>query len=147
MLIIVTALAFGHRMNGSGAPARLVQFAIAPNVRTWQFLLAMNILLLVIGSFPRGGRRAAPGDVDPRPGIGATRRQRDEFGIILIHKMEGRVYPLVGLNLCAVDDLRRADRRGHSWHSPVPDHPVGWCGVSSPTGLADLVASNLVFGR
>jgi C4-dicarboxylate transporter DctM subunit len=45
MLIIATALVFGHWMTGSGAPARLVEFAVAQHFTTWQFLLVMNILL------------------------------------------------------------------------------------------------------
>src|SRR6202046_2745580 len=51
MLIIATALVFGHWMTGSGAPAQLVQFAVKQNLSTWQFLLVMNILLLIIGCF------------------------------------------------------------------------------------------------
>ena len=51
MLVIATAPVFGHWITGSGAPAQLVQFAVAQNFSTWQFLLVMNILLLVIGCF------------------------------------------------------------------------------------------------
>ena len=57
MLIIATALAFGHWMTGSGVPAKLVEFAVAQHLRTWQFLLAMNVLLLVHRLLPGGGQR------------------------------------------------------------------------------------------
>src|SRR5271157_580281 len=51
MLIIATALVFGHWMTGSGLPAKLVEFAVRQGFSTWEFLLAMNLLLLVIGCF------------------------------------------------------------------------------------------------
>src|ERR1700744_5869924 len=51
MLIIATALVFGHWMTGSGVPARLVEFAVKQGFSTWEFLLAINLLLLIIGCF------------------------------------------------------------------------------------------------
>jgi C4-dicarboxylate transporter DctM subunit len=100
MLIIATALVFGHWMTGSGLPARLVQFAVAQGFSTWEFLLAINILLLVIGCFlevvstlllvmPILAPVLVPLGVDPV-----------HFGIIFTHNMEvGLVHPPVGLNL------------------------------------------------
>src|SRR5580698_4967981 len=41
MLIIATALVFGHWMTGSGIPGQLVQYAAKQNFSTWQFLLVM----------------------------------------------------------------------------------------------------------
>jgi C4-dicarboxylate transporter DctM subunit len=49
MLIIATALAVGHWLTESGAPARLVEFLLSHQFPTWQFLLAINALLLVLG--------------------------------------------------------------------------------------------------
>src|SRR5262249_54654656 len=51
MIIITTALAFGHWMTESGVPAKLVQFTLDHHFRTWQFLLAINVLLLILGCF------------------------------------------------------------------------------------------------
>ena len=51
MLIIATALAVGHWVTESGAPARFVEFLLSHNFATWQFLLAINALLLVLGCF------------------------------------------------------------------------------------------------
>jgi C4-dicarboxylate transporter DctM subunit len=51
MLIVTTALAFGHWMTQSGIPARLVHFAVGHGFATWQFLLAINLLLLGLGCF------------------------------------------------------------------------------------------------
>jgi C4-dicarboxylate transporter DctM subunit len=100
MLIIATALVFGHWMTGSGVPARLVEFAVAQHLSTWEFLLAINILLLIIGCFlevvstlllvmPILAPVLLPLGVDPV-----------HFGIIFTHNMEvGLVHPPVGLNL------------------------------------------------
>ncbi|HEY1797345.1 MAG TPA: TRAP transporter large permease [Stellaceae bacterium] len=109
MLIIATALVFGHWMTGSGAPARLVQFAVAQNLGTWQFLLVMNILLLIIGCFlevvgtlllvmPILAPVLMPLGINPV-----------HFGIIFTHNMEvGLVHPPVGLNLYVLSTISDA---------------------------------------
>jgi C4-dicarboxylate transporter DctM subunit len=109
MLIIATALVFGHWMTGSGAPARLVQFAVAQDLGTWQFLLVMNILLLIIGCFlevvgtlllvmPILAPVLMPLGINPV-----------HFGIIFTHNMEvGLVHPPVGLNLYVLSTISDA---------------------------------------
>jgi C4-dicarboxylate transporter DctM subunit len=42
MMIVATALAFGHWMTESGAPAKLVQFTLDHHMKTWTFLLAAS---------------------------------------------------------------------------------------------------------
>src|SRR5690242_6277154 len=51
MLIIATALVFGHWMTGSGVPGQLVDFVAHRGFATWEFLLTINVLLLIIGCF------------------------------------------------------------------------------------------------
>ena len=109
MLIIATALVFGHWMTGSGLPAKLVQFATKQGFSTWEFLLAMNILLLIIGCFlevvstlllvmPILAPVLMPLGVDPV-----------HFGIIFTHNMEvGLVHPPVGLNLFVLSTISDA---------------------------------------
>jgi C4-dicarboxylate transporter, DctM subunit len=109
MLIIATALVFGHWMTGSGLPARLVEFAVAQGFSTWEFLLAMNLLLLIIGCFlevvstlllvmPILAPVLVPLGVDPV-----------HFGIIFTHNMEvGLVHPPVGLNLFVLSTISDA---------------------------------------
>jgi C4-dicarboxylate transporter DctM subunit len=109
MLIIATALVFGHWMTGSGAPARLVQFTVAQNLGTWQFLMVMNILLLIIGCFlevvgtlllvmPILAPVLVPLGINPV-----------HFGIIFTHNMEvGLVHPPVGLNLYVLSTISDA---------------------------------------
>ncbi len=51
MIIIATALVFGHWLTESGIPASLVKFIRDNEFSAWQFLLAINILLLILGMF------------------------------------------------------------------------------------------------
>lgn len=109
MLIIATALVFGHWMTGSGIPGRLVTFTAHQGLATWQFLLAMNIMLLIIGCFlevvstlllvmPILAPVLMPLGVDPV-----------HFGIIFTHNMEvGLVHPPVGLNLYVLSTISDA---------------------------------------
>jgi C4-dicarboxylate transporter, DctM subunit len=51
MIIIATALAFGHWITESGIPAGLVKWIIDNGFAAWQFLLFINIMLLILGMF------------------------------------------------------------------------------------------------
>lgn len=109
MLIVATALAFGHWMTESGVPARLVSWTLAHNFATWQFLLAMNVLLLIIGCFlevtaalllviPILAPALIPLGVDPV-----------HFSIIFTHNMEiALIHPPVGLNLYVLSTISTA---------------------------------------
>ena len=109
MLIIATALAVGHWLTESGAPARLVEFLLSHRFSTWQFLLAINALLLVLGCFlevtaslllvlPILAPALKPLGVDPV-----------HFSIIFTHNMEiALVHPPVGLNLYVLSTISTA---------------------------------------
>ena len=109
MLIIATALAVGHWLTESGTPARFVQFLLGNGYSNWQFLLAINLLLLVIGCFlevtatlllvlPILAPALAPMGVDPV-----------HFSIIFTHNMEiGLIHPPVGLNLFVLSSVASA---------------------------------------
>ncbi|MDE2198469.1 MAG: TRAP transporter large permease subunit, partial [Rhodospirillales bacterium] len=51
MFIVASALVFGHWMTESGIPAKLVTFTVSHGFTTWEFLLTINVLLLVLGCF------------------------------------------------------------------------------------------------
>jgi len=109
MLIIATALAVGHWLTESGTPARFVQFLLGNGYSRWQFLLAINVLLLVLGCFlevtatlllvlPILAPALAPMGVDPV-----------HFSIIFTHNMEiGLIHPPVGLNLFVLSSVASA---------------------------------------
>lgn len=109
MLIITSALAFGHWMTSSGVPAQLVKFVLENQFSTWQFLLAINVLLLILGCFlevvatlllvlPILAPALIPLGVDPV-----------HFAIIFTHNMEiGLIHPPVGLNLFVLSTISAA---------------------------------------
>lgn len=109
LLIVATALAFGHWMTQSGIPAALVRFTVSHGFRTWEFLLAINLLLLILGCFlevtatlllvlPVLAPALVPLGVDPV-----------HFAIIFTHNMEiGLVHPPVGLNLFVLSTISDA---------------------------------------
>ena len=109
MLIVATALAFGHWMTESGVPAQLVTWTLAHHFATWEFLLAINVLLLLLGCFlevvaalllviPILAPALQPLGVDPV-----------HFSIIFSHNMEiALVHPPVGLNLYVLSTISDA---------------------------------------
>jgi len=109
MLIVATALAFGHWMTSSGMPAAFVRFVVDHGFSTWAFLLVINALLLVLGCFlevtatlllvlPILAPVLRPLGVDPV-----------HFAIIFTHNMEiGLVHPPVGLNLYVLSTISTA---------------------------------------
>jgi len=112
MVIVATALTFGHWMTESGVPAQLVTFTLEHHLHTWQFLLAINVLLLILGCFlevaatlllvmPILAPALLPLGVDPV-----------HFSIVFTHNMEiGLVHPPVGLNLFVLSSIAAAPMR------------------------------------
>jgi C4-dicarboxylate transporter DctM subunit len=109
MLIVATAMAFGHWMTQSGVPAQLVKWVLDNHFATWEFLLAINVLLLILGCFlevvaalllviPILAPALIPLGVDPV-----------HFSIIFTHNMEiALVHPPVGLNLYVLATISTA---------------------------------------
>ncbi|HVY13906.1 MAG TPA: TRAP transporter large permease [Rhodopila sp.] len=109
MLIVATALAFGHWMTESGVPAKLVTWTLGHHLPTWGFLLSINVLLLILGCFlevvaalllviPILAPALQPLGVDPV-----------HFSIIFTHNMEiALVHPPVGLNLYVLSTISDA---------------------------------------
>jgi C4-dicarboxylate transporter, DctM subunit len=109
MLIVATALAFGHWMTESGVPAKLVNWTLNNHLPTWGFLLSINVLLLILGCFlevvaalllviPILAPALVPLGVDPV-----------HFSIIFSHNMEiALIHPPVGLNLYVLSTISDA---------------------------------------
>jgi C4-dicarboxylate transporter DctM subunit len=109
MLIVATAIVFGHWMTDSGVPAQLVKWVVEHKFATWEFLLAINVLLLILGCFlevvatlllvlPVLAPVLVPLGVDPV-----------HFSIIFTHNMEiALVHPPVGLNLYVLATISTA---------------------------------------
>ena len=109
MLIVATALAFGHWMTESGVPAQLVRFTIGYGFASWQFLLVINILLLVLGCFLEVIATLLLVLPILAPALKALGIDPVHFSIIFTHNMEiGLVHPPVGLNLYVLSTISSA---------------------------------------
>ncbi|MBV7407394.1 TRAP transporter large permease [Maritimibacter sp. DP1N21-5] len=107
--IVMFALLFAHWITGSGVPTKIVEFAIEADLKPWQFLLALNILMLILGMFldaiavmlivtPIVLPVLAPLGIDPV-----------HFGIVLIVNMEiAFLTPPIGLNLFVLSSIAKA---------------------------------------
>jgi len=106
MLIIATALAVGHWVAESGAPAALVEFLAGHQFAPWQFLLAINALLLVLGCFLEVTATLLLVLPILAPALGPMGVDPVHFSIIFTHNMEiGLVHPPVGLNLFVLSSV------------------------------------------
>src|SRR5258708_29664288 len=106
MLTIATALAVGHWLTESGAPARFVEFLLSHQFPTWQFLLAINALLLVLGCFLEVTATLLLVLPILAPALGPMGVDPIHFSIIFTHNMEiALVHPPVGLNLYVLATL------------------------------------------
>jgi C4-dicarboxylate transporter, DctM subunit len=109
MLIIATALAVGHWLTETGVPAQLVKFLLGRGYATWQFLLAINVLLLVLGCFLEVTATLLLVLPILAPALGPMGVDPVHFSIIFTHNMEiGLVHPPVGLNLFVLSSIAAA---------------------------------------
>ena len=51
VIIIITAIAFGHWLTKSGAPQNLADWIVGMELQSWQFLIIINVFLLILGTF------------------------------------------------------------------------------------------------
>jgi C4-dicarboxylate transporter DctM subunit len=54
IVIVMAALLFGHWLTETGMPARLVELVTSIDLKAWQFLLLMNVVMLVMGMVLEG---------------------------------------------------------------------------------------------
>jgi C4-dicarboxylate transporter DctM subunit len=106
MIIIAVALAFGHWVTEKGITAGAVALVTGSGIEPWQFLLAMNCILFVLGMFlevysvmllivPIIVPMLEPLGIDPI-----------HFGVVMVINMElALLTPPVGLNLFVVSNI------------------------------------------
>jgi len=108
MLIIAVALAFGHWITETGIATRAVELVKEWKVQGWQFLVVVNIVLLILGMFlevfsvmlltlPVIIPMLQPLGIDPI-----------HFGVVMVINMElALLTPPVGLNLFVIANISR----------------------------------------
>ncbi|MDN3986318.1 TRAP transporter large permease [Zwartia vadi] len=108
MIIIAMALAFGHLITETGVAQKTLEFVKGLDIKPWQFLLAVNILLIFLGMFlevfsillimvPIILPLLEPLGIDPI-----------HFGVMLVINMElALMSPPVGLNLFVISNISK----------------------------------------
>ncbi len=107
--IVMFALLFAHWITGSGIPTALVNLAIARELEPWQFLLALNVMMIILGMFLDA--IAVMLIVTPivLPVLSTLGIDPVHFGIVLIVNMEiAFLTPPIGLNLFVLSSIAKA---------------------------------------
>ena len=107
--IVMFALLFAHWITGSGIPTKLVDLAIAMDLQKWQFLLILNVVMIILGMFLDAV--AVMLIVTPiiLPVLATLGIDPVHFGIVLIVNMEiAFLTPPIGLNLFVLSSIARA---------------------------------------
>jgi len=150
LVIMVAALAFSEFLEGQGIPQVMVEWIRSMDLSQWQFLIALNLLLLVVGMamdilsamfvfVPLLAPVAAAMGVSPI-----------HFGIIFIVNLEiGYLTPPVGLNLFVASALFEKPI-GHVMRSVLPFIALMLIGLGLVTyvpaisvGLGDAIIDGL----
>lgn len=107
--IVMFALLFAHWITGSGVPTDLVNMAVSMELESWQFLLALNILMLIMGMFLDAIAVLLIVTPIVLPLLGELGIDPIHFGIVLIVNMEiAFLTPPIGLNLFVLSSISRA---------------------------------------
>ena len=109
MIIIATALVFGHWITESGMTESLVDFAVEQDLKSWQFLLVINILLLILGMFLEVASVLLITLPLLLPLLEPLGINPIHFGIVITVNMElALITPPIGLNLYVLSSISRA---------------------------------------
>lgn len=109
MLIIPSALMFGHWVTESGLPRELVNFIIESEVEAWQFLIFMNLAMLVLGMFLEVISIILITLPLVLPVLDALEISPIHYAVVLTVNMEmALLTPPIGLNLFVLSSITKA---------------------------------------
>jgi C4-dicarboxylate transporter DctM subunit len=107
--IVIFALLFAHWITGSGVPTALVGLAAAWDLSPWQFLIALNVVMLIMGMFLDAVAVLLIVTPIVLPVLPALGIDPIHFGIVLIVNMEiAFLTPPIGLNLFVLSSISGA---------------------------------------
>lgn len=108
VFIIFTALSFGHWITSSGIAEQLVQYVKSLNLRPWQFLLFINVVMLILGMFLEVFAIILIVLPLILPILKALDINLVHFGIVLTINMEiALISPPIGLNLFVLSSISK----------------------------------------
>ena len=106
MAIITTAVLFGHVLTSAEIPQHIVQFVIAYRLPSWGFLITVNLLLLLMGTFLDVVSIMLISLPLLVPLLDPLGIDKVHFGILFTVNMElALVTPPVGMNLFVVSKI------------------------------------------
>ncbi|WP_010140154.1 TRAP transporter large permease [Oceanicola sp. S124] len=107
--IVMFAMLFAHWITGSGVPTALVNLAIDWDLKPWQFLLALNVIMIVLGMFLDAVAVMLIVTPIVLPLLAQLGINPMHFGIVLIVNMEiAFLTPPIGLNIFVLSSIARA---------------------------------------
>lgn len=107
--IVMFAMLFAHWITGSGTPTALVRWAVDIGLEPWQFLIALNVIMLVMGMFLDAVAVLLIVTPIVLPLLHSLGIDPIHFGVILIVNMEiAFLTPPIGLNLFVLSSISRA---------------------------------------
>jgi C4-dicarboxylate transporter DctM subunit len=109
VFIILGALAFGHWITSAGIAEKLVNFVVENNLSAWQFLLVINILMLVLGMFLEVFAVILITVPLVLPLLGPLGISPIHFAVVITINMElALLTPPIGLNLYVLSTISKA---------------------------------------
>jgi C4-dicarboxylate transporter, DctM subunit len=109
MIIIAVALVFGHWMTEAGIARRAVEFVTDAGISWWQFLFAVNVLLLLLGMILEVFAVMLLTLPVILPVLDQLGIDPVHFGVVIVVNMElALLTPPVGLNLFVIANITRA---------------------------------------
>lgn len=107
LMLVAGAAVFGNTLSLLRVPQDFAMWLEGLNLSMWQFMIAVNILYLVLGMFMDASAAILVTVPILLPGLEALHIDLVWFGVILVINMEiGAVTPPVGMNLFVVKGLR-----------------------------------------
>jgi C4-dicarboxylate transporter DctM subunit len=107
--IVIFAMLFAHWITGSGVPTAIVDLAVHYDLEAWQFLLILNVIMFLLGTFLEGVAVLLIVTPIVLPVLGQLGIDPIHFGIILIVNMEmAFLSPPIGLNLFVLSSIAKA---------------------------------------
>lgn len=108
MMLVAGAGVFGNTLSRRQVPQDLSMWLEGMHLSAWQFLIAINILYLILGAFMDASVAISVTVPILLPALQALHIDLLWFGVIQIVNMEiGAVTPPVGMNLFVVQSLRK----------------------------------------
>jgi C4-dicarboxylate transporter DctM subunit len=107
--IVMFALLFAHWLTGSGVPQAVVALAVDNGLTGWQFLLALSVVMIVLGTVLDAVAVLLIVTPIVLPALRSLGVDPIHFGVVLVVNMEiAFLTPPIGLNLFVLANIAKA---------------------------------------